>query len=130
MCKNLRFDYQNGSQIWEPKSTVLQKYQEIQDSPFFVAESDNEDYHQGLYTGDGQTIKKVLFSLRMDHSDLDSLYQFRRASRSSEFEAFIGRIDPFMDGNFDTTHTVRILDIERPTRDSVNYYTLKIGLVK
>lgn len=130
MCDVIKFEQVGSGSLWQPSTAVLTDYTQIQDSPFYTTESDDGDYYRGIYTSNSDVIRRVLLNLTMDEADIISLLTFRESVRASFFDMFLGRIDPFLDANRDSTHNVRILDFKQPTRNRVNQYSVQIGVVK
>lgn len=128
--KTIRFEETTGGFLWEPCTAVLSNYTQVLDTPFFTTESDAGNFYRGVYTGDGETVRRVLLELTMNESDMVSLIKFRQDVRIQYFQMFLGRIDPFIDGESDTTHTVRILGFSRPTRNRRKQYVCQLEIVK
>lgn len=130
MCSNVSFSYNGGATVWTPENTVTQSYVPAIDSNAFTSEVDTGDYYRGLYTDTAEPIRRVSMLFRMDVEDLEALQNFRKVVRSDTFEATFNRIDPFLEGTSNTTHTVRFLKISKPNRDAVKYYTVTVGFIK
>ena len=130
MCDTIKFEQSVGGFLWNPTTAVLTDYTPIIDTPVFTTEADAGNFYRGIYTGDGQIVRRVLLNLTMDETDMKTLIQFRSDVRIEYIEMFLGRIDPFSDDNFDSTHDVRIMSFSKPTRNRVNQYSIQIGAVK
>ena len=130
MCNVVKFEQSVSGSLWQPKTAVLTGYTQIQDSPFYTTESDNGDFYRGVYSATSDVVRRVSLNFTMDEDDMISLLQFREDVRATFFDMFLGRIDPFIDGNQDSTHHVRMLDFQRPTRNRRKQYSIQIGMVK
>tara|TARA_R100000951_G_scaffold62099_1_gene52116 strand:+ start:1938 stop:2330 length:393 start_codon:yes stop_codon:yes gene_type:complete len=130
MCETIKFEQSVGGFLWNPTTAVLTEYEQILDTPNFTTQSDTGQFHRGVFVDGGLMVRRATLSLTMNETDMETLMAFRTNVRSDYFQMFLGRIDPFLDGNLDTTQNVRFLSLSKPTRNRVNQYSIQIGIVK
>jgi hypothetical protein len=130
MSSVLQFEQTALGELWTPTTAVLTNYTQIIDENSFTTETDDGAFYRGLYTDVANPVRRVTLDLTMQSDDMVSLLEFREAVRIQYFDAYLGRIDPFLDNTYDATHMVRMIDFGRPTKNRREQYSVQIGLVK
>ncbi|MCK5018494.1 MAG: hypothetical protein KAS32_15650 [Candidatus Peribacteraceae bacterium] len=113
-----------------PKTQVEVDYDTIIDNGQFTVRADDESSQTG--TMQPGELRKTALKLRMSEGEYNTLASTVRRikARGATIDVFIGRIDPFMDNNFDSTHSVKIFSFSKFKRDRLFDRVGHIVLVK